>query len=319
MNRDNPCGDFPPIETEADFEVVRRDDARLAQGLQKICRKHGLNPATAERLAGGSLPVYRVDDDRVVKLYPPLDLGGWKTEKATLALLERRLSIPTPDLVAEGQHDGWGYLVMTHLRGTPSSEVWSRISPADRERFVGAVGRGLAELHALDPTPLAAAAEVQWGSFRPRQRAGAKERHRALGLPEPWVEQLEDFVGRHPDPMEAEAHVVLHTEVMREHLLVEPTPGGWSITGLIDFEPSMVGPAEYEFASVGLFVTCGERGLLRRLLGAYGRSPSSELARVFMTHAILHRYSNLRWYLDRMPPPPSIRTLDELADFWWAA
>jgi hypothetical protein len=52
--------------------------------------------------------------------------------------------------------------------------------------------------------------------------------------------------------------VLLHTEIMREHLLVTPHADGWSLSGLFDFEPAMRGAREYEFASVGLFVSRGD-------------------------------------------------------------
>jgi hygromycin-B 7''-O-kinase len=83
----------------------------------------------------------------------------------------------------------------------------------------------------------------------------------------------------------------------------------------------MAGAAEYEFASVGLFVTCGEREPLRRLLLAYGYRPTDlgePLQRRLLAYALLHRYSNLRWYLDRLPPPPGAETLEALARHWWS-
>jgi hygromycin-B 7''-O-kinase len=54
----------------------------------------------------------------------------------------------------------------------------------------------------------------------------------------------------------------------------------------------MRGEREYEFAGVGV----------RRRLLAW---------------AILHRYSNLRWWMQRLPEP-SRATLDALADRWFA-
>ncbi|WP_368396660.1 phosphotransferase [Streptomyces sclerotialus] len=36
---------------------------------------------------------------------------------------------------------------------------------------------------------------------------------------------------------------LLHTEVMREHFLVDPD--GWRLTGLLDFEPAMIGDRAY--------------------------------------------------------------------------
>lgn len=104
--------------------------------------------------------------------------------------------------------------------------------------------------------------------------------------------------------------------MMREHLLAL----NGHLSGLFDFEPAMRGPAEYEFASVGVFVTRGDRGLFRRLLLAYGYSGSDlgpDFCRRILGHALLHRYSRLRWYLERVPPPPGTSTLEELALAWF--
>ena len=37
-----------------------------------------------------------------------------------------------------------------------------------------------------------------------------------------------------------------------------------------------------------------------------------------MAYALLHEYSNLKWYLER-DPPRSAKTIDALADEWWAS
>jgi hygromycin-B 7''-O-kinase len=113
--------------------------------------------------------------------------------------------------------------------------------------------------------------------------------------------------------------VLLHTEIMREHLLVSQHPDGWSLSGLFDFEPAMRGAREYEFAAVGLFVSRGDAGFLRRLLIAYGYRPrqlDDALPGRLLAYALLHRYSDLRWWLEQLPPPPE-PTLHALAAHWW--
>lgn len=107
---------------------------------------------------------------------------------------------------------------------------------------------------------------------------------------------------------------------MREHLLVTHDSAGWHLSGLFDFEPAMIGAPEYDFASFGLFVSCGEARLLRRALLAYGYAPAEldgALQCRLMAYALLHRYSNLRWYLERLPPHADT-TLEQLARRWWS-
>ncbi len=42
------------------------------------------------------------------------------------------------------------------------------------------------------------------------------------------------------------------------------------------------------------------------------------LQRRVLAYALLHRYSNLRWYLELVRPGEGITTLDALAARWWA-
>ena len=90
-----------------------------------------------------------------------------------------------------------------------------------------------------------------------------------MKLPDLWLGQIERFLESVPLTPGRE-RVLLHTEVMREHLVVNP--GTWTLSGLLDFERAMTGDRAYEFVAVGLFVSRGDPRLLGRTLAAYGRS-----------------------------------------------
>jgi hypothetical protein len=82
----------------------------------------------------------------------------------------------------------------------------------------------------------------------------------------------------------------------------------------------MHGAREYEFTSLGPFVSCGDTDFLRRTLTSYGYRPDGldeALQRRLLTYALLHRYSSLDWYLTRLPAPKK-PTVDALATCWWA-
>ena len=108
---------------------------------------------------------------------------------------------------------------------------------------------------------------------------------------------------------------------MREHLLAsESREGRWQLSGLIDFEPAMRGEPEYEFVSVGVFTAGGDARFLARTLTSYGYHPGQlgpELRRRLLALGILHRYSNLSWWMERLPGPAQ-PTLGALADRWFA-
>lgn len=82
----------------------------------------------------------------------------------------------------------------------------------------------------------------------------------------------------------------------------------------------MRGDREYEFAAVGVFVAECDARFLTRTLTAYGyrrEELGPELRRRLLTWSILHRYSHLAGWLQRLPEPAE-PTLSALADRWFA-
>jgi hygromycin-B 7''-O-kinase len=268
-----------------------------------------------ERFASGSVPVFAVGDEHVVKLFPLAERSFFDTERAVLTRIDGRLSIPTPRAIAAGERGQWLYIVMTRLSGYSLAEASHEIEIRDRLQLMREVGVALAALHATATDELAPLA-VDWPRFMDAQRASCRDRQHARGLGAPWVDAVDEFLARW-SPSDDGARVLLHTEVMRQHLLVERREGAWHISGLIDFEPAMIGAPEYELAAVGIFLTCAEPGLLRALLDAYGSGIDDELLLRIMAYALLHRYSNLRWYLERLPVLDEVGDLGSLARRWF--
>ena len=309
---------LPQAVDEPGWEALCSDDAQLAAGVSALCARHGLAGLPTQRYGSGSVPVYAIGSGHVLKLFPPTESVHASTEARVMALLDGALPIPTPRLVGDDTLDGWRGLLMTQLRGERLVDVWPRLSLADRDRFAQFLGHSMAALHALDATSLGDI-EPPWHSFLPAQRDSAAERQRTRGLDPFWLEQLPGFLDRWMPPI-GERRVLLHTELMREHLMAAPdTNGHCSLSGLFDFEPAMIGAPEYDFASFGLFVACGDGRFLRRSLLAYGYPPDqldAALQNRLMAYAILHRYSKLRWYLERLPAAGAV-TLEQLAARWW--
>jgi len=270
--------------------------------------------ASIEPFAAGSVPVFAAGDRYVVKLFFQSDRRHFETEVTALMRVHAALSIPTPRVVASGERDGWWFVVMTRLAGRSLVDVWPTLGFDERCRLVRDVGTSLAELHAIATDNLAPLA-VDWSRFIREQRESCRERQATNGLGPPWLDGIDDYLDRWC-PADDGRRVVLHTEIMREHLLVDQQQDGWRLSGLFDFEPAMVGAPEYEFASVGIFLTCAEPGLFRIALDAYGLPFDDALALRVMAYTLLHRYSNLRWYLERLPVVHS--DLESLARSWFA-
>lgn len=268
-----------------------------------------------ERFASGSVPVFKVGEEYVVKLFPALARPFFATEVAALNHVHGKLSIPTPRVVASGERGAWLYVVMTRLTGCSLTEAWPALDVHERRKLMGDVGVALSELHRL-PIDGLAPLTIDWPRFIAAQRATARERQVAKGLVKPWLDRVEAFLADHLPP-DGGRRAVLHTEIMREHLLAERDAGGWRISGLVDFEPAMIGAPEYDLSSIGIFVACAEPGMLRVLLDAYGVELDDALRLRIMAYSLLHRYSNLRWYIERLAVPESIADLEALALHWF--
>jgi hygromycin-B 7''-O-kinase len=163
--------------------------------------------------------------------------------------------------------------------------------------------------------PVYASGDLVLKLFPPVDLAGCRVE---AGLPEPWTSQLDAFLDEVPLP--ERPPVLLHTEVMSQHLLVSESADGWRLSGLIDFEPAMRGDREYEFAAIGVFVAEGDARFLTRTLTAYGYAREElgpELRRRLLAWAILHRYSHLASWLRRLPYPAE-PTFGAIADRWFA-
>ena len=308
---------LPQALDDDGWDALRKDDAALAAGVAALCTRHGLADLPRVRYASGSLPVYALGSSHVLKLFPPPQQQHASIEARTLAALQGRLPLPTPRLLAAEVQDGWHGVLMSQLPGRRLLDAWPDLSAAERDGMATHLGESLAALHAVDTQALADFTP-RWHEFLPAQQTSAAECQHAPRLDPFWLEQLPDFLSTWM-PALGPRRVLLHTEVMREHLMVSTDAGPRRLSGLLDFEPAMLGEPEYEFASVGLFVACGDGRFLSRMLRAYGyRADQLDAALQcrLMAHAMLHRYSNLRWYLERLPARGAT-CFEQLAQQWW--
>lgn len=299
---------LPPAESDEDFDELTDEDLR--PGVEALCRDLGADVSGLYRFPTGTLPVYAAGP-LVLKLFPPVYADEYPVEAGVLAAVHGRLPIPTPAVHATGERDGWNYVLMTRLAGTSLETAWSSLDTAARDGLATRLGETLAALHALPPPEIDDWEPEDWDDFVYTQRAMCVARQKGLGLGPEWLGRIEPFLDSVELP-DGEP-VLLHTEIVREHLLVSPD----GITGLFDFEPAIRGAAEYEFVSVGVSCAAGDARFLGRVLRAYGQDADEAFRRRMMAWTLLHYYSNMREYLDRLPQPDE-PTLESLADRWYA-
>jgi hygromycin-B 7''-O-kinase len=128
---------LPAVATEDAFAVIGQDETALRPGVERLCGLLGVDAPGLTRFAAGSRPVYAAGD-LVLKLFPPVPTWpGYQVEAEVLAAVRGRLPVPTPRVHAVGEHDGWGYVLMSRLPGVPLDTVWDRLCGGDRDRLAG--------------------------------------------------------------------------------------------------------------------------------------------------------------------------------------
>ena len=304
---------LPAVEDGASYQELWPSDEPWREFVQALAQRHGLSEAPL-RFRSGTAVAYRLSD-HVLKLYPPFAARDAAIETHVLAQLAGAEELPTPRPIDHGRQDGWAYLLMTHVPGVPIEQAWSERPRSEQRALARQAGSIARALHA-QPVSALPRADGDFAEFRRACRQRADSYHVARGFPAARAAELSDFLSDLDREPELDLpHVLLHTELGPGHLLVQDG----QIRGLIDFGEARLGPPEYDFAAVGLFVTRGERASFAAFLDAYGvpqERRGMALIRRLMRHALLHEYGHLSFYL-RQSPLAQGMTLPELAEHWF--
>src|SRR5690242_7929697 len=96
-----------------EFEKSFRDEIWLEVATD-ICRTELLTFERLTRAEHGENIVILVDDEFVIKIYTPKK-NGFNRERAALEFAQGKTSLPIPQLVAQGEIEGFYYLVSDQL------------------------------------------------------------------------------------------------------------------------------------------------------------------------------------------------------------
>ena len=282
------------VDYEA-FAAWRADPTQWLPIARDIVRSHGL-PFTAPHVfTTGTNLVVALDEKLILKIFPPLLRDQFVSERRALALLQGKLTVAIPELVAEGERDGWPYLVITRLSGVLGSQAWPSLPEADKERVLAGIGRTIAEVQRVPAGPLGVT-EPDWDTLMRRQIAGCRDRHTRLGLAPKFLEGFDELLREAPARVALDRPAVILTgEYIPENFLLDHDASGWRVAGLFDFGDVMAGRAEYDLLGPSAFMSAGTPRRVRSLFDGFGYSAGDvdfDLKRRLMTLMLLHRASD---------------------------
>ena len=298
---------LPSIQTLADYKSVYRDVNIWLPALRAICERHGLDKLQLELAPPGTHVVFRAGPKLYIKLFAPLWPGDFATERLVLGALSRQTDVPIPSLEAEGEIEGWPYIVVTAVEGIPLREVWPSIGASDRAQIAAQCGGLLRLLHEASTKGLEEIA-VDWPSFVQTQILECRDQIAGSGLDKHWSDAVAEFTSTLPPLYEPGFRpVLLSADVTDEHILVGERGGRWKLTGFVDFGDAMLGHPWYDFAAPGALITRSSPSLQRAMLFAYGYSPNqlnATLADQLMAYTLIHRFFNISELLEQFGTQP---------------
>ncbi|MEH2514495.1 hygromycin-B 7''-O-kinase [Bradyrhizobium sp. AZCC 1610] len=286
---------LPTLTGYAPFRAWRADPAQWLPIARDIARGHGLACVAPHVFSTGTNLVIALDEQLILKIFPPFLRAQFVSERGALAQLHGRLRVAIPEIVVEGERDGWPYLVITRLSGVLGADVWPSLPETDKERVLAEIGETIAEVQRVPAGPLGQI-EPGWDVFMRRQIEGCRARHARLGLPQKFLDGLDELLrdARSLVALDTPA-VILTGEYIPENFLLSRSGPGWRVAGLIDFGDVMTGRREYDLLGPSAFMTAGMPRRVRSLFEGFGYSPADitpELKRRLMALMLLHRASD---------------------------
>jgi hygromycin-B 7''-O-kinase len=286
---------LPDLTDFEAFRAWRVDNARWLPVARDIARGHGLSDAVVQVFSTGTNLVVALNGGLILKIFPPMLRAQFISERLSLAQLRGRLSVPIPEIVAEGERDGWPYLVITRLGGVLGSDAWPVMPEAEKERVLRQIGAVIAEVQRVPPGPLLDI-EPGWDAFLRGQIAGCRARHTRLGLAPKFLEGLDDLLRDAATLIPAEAPpVILIGEYIPENFLLANDDGAWRIAGLFDFGDVMTGFRDYDLLGPSALMTAGQPRRVQSLFEGFGYARADidfALKRRLLALMLLHRASD---------------------------
>ena len=153
------------------------------------------------------------------------------------------------------------------------------------------------------------------------QIEGCRARHERLGLPQKFLDGLDELLRDAAALIALDGPpVILTGEYIPENFLLSRDGSGWQLAGLIDFGDVMTGWGEYDLLGPSAFMTAGMPRRVRSLFEGYGYSSADinpDLKRRLMALMLLHRFGDPTRQICIEGWQQKAADLHELQDLLW--
>ena len=306
---------FPHVpDEETFFEYFAKQDELWRPAVEELLEAERVahTPSALARLSGGSNILYALDDERILKIFPPITIEEFETECALLESLNRTdLGQPVPPLYERGVYDGWGWCVIGRLDGMLGRKVWDDIPFKDRERLVAEAGEWMAATWASEVFQATELPEVRasWSAAQKKFRGELHQKHQRRKTTPEHLAEIEALMS---DWQPRDEAVIIHADLHLGNMLFLEQAGRWEISGILDFADGLAAPRIYDLSTPLLSLTRGHPKLTE-ILYHHTFGPNHGIDAKLMTQWILlHRFFHIPYTLERDWVPDDCATIEQL-------
>jgi hygromycin-B 7''-O-kinase len=278
---------LPQIQDRKHYYELFRDDKNWDPAIRHLIHHHHLEGAISRSVLGSHI-VYRTGSVWI-KLMAPLFAGDMKFEISGLRAVQNKLTISTPQILFEGELEGWKYVVLSHIEGQPIRNIWSIQSDDQKLKLSIQMAQIVQQLKNV-PADSVIQNRFQWNDFIKSQYENIESIQAGKELSEPWLRNVKSFISEYElSEFQTANPVFLHADLTSDHFLVNED----NVTGVIDLADCQVGHPDYELLAPASFIFKGQKNFLRHFLIHCGFRPeqlNSSFSHKLMAWTLLHRY-----------------------------
>ncbi|WP_066309025.1 phosphotransferase family protein [Bacillus sp. FJAT-29814] len=299
--------------TYKQYKTIVEDTAFWDRKIADIISKENLPEGKVSRFSYGSNIVYSYNQKLVIKLFPSYFNDQFDREVEVLRAIAGKItSVETPKIISVGSLEGWNYLIMTELKGTLLIDLWDDLTSEEKNACSMALGKVISEFHRV-PTCNFSKIKVNWQEFIRGQFLSMKENQ--ADLPPDLLQSLETYVDESYIDYTPDLKL-LTGEYTPFNLLFNKVDGKWTLTGVIDFADCFLGDGDYDLLGPILFMFNGDSDLTSSFLNSYSYEELNEsLRKKLMIYTILHRYSDINYYISKNGQAERSENFEELSTY----